>query len=254
MLMQTYKLTVAYDGTDFQGWQVQPHGQTVADRLQKRFYELFGERITLLGASRTDAGVHALDQVARLRAAVNVSPQQMKQAWNNSLGDSILIRSIEEVPESFHPHKNVREKTYYYNLFLKHPIPMMARYGWMYPFIDEVDLAVLEQALQLYVGEHDFRSFCKLEEDRTTVRTITGVSLRELKRYNMLQVAISGPGFLRFQIRRMIGYALDVARRDDLSLDYLQDLLDNPHPEQTLTRADGKGLILRKILYSNEEV
>ncbi len=249
--MKTYKLTVAYDGTDFQGWQVQPHGQTVADRLQQRFYELFGERISLLGASRTDAGVHALHQVARFRAALNISLDNMQRAWNNALGDSILIRSIEEVPESFHPHKNVLEKTYYYNLFLEHPIPMLARYGWVFPFIDEVDVSTLEKALKLFEGEHDFRSFCKLEGDKTSVRTITGIGMQHFSRFNTLQIAVSGPGFLRFQIRRMIGCALDVARRDELSLSYIQDLLDNPHPEQAYTRAEGKGLILRKIVYTN---
>ena len=223
----------------------------MADRLQERFYEIFGERITLLGASRTDAGVHALHQVARFCAGVNISPENMQRAWNNSLGDSILIRSLEEVAASFHPHKNVQEKTYYYNLFLKPPLPMLARYGWLFPFINEVDVAVFESAMQLYVGEHDFRSFCKLEDDKSPVRTINSITLREYKRLNMLQIAISGPGFLRFQIRRMIGCALDVARRDELSLSYLQDLLDNPHPEQAYTRAAAKGLILRKIVYTN---
>ncbi len=247
--MKTYKAVISYDGTDFSGWQVQPHGNTIADRLQKSFYELFGDRISILGASRTDAGVHSLCQVARFRAGVNITPETMLKAWNNALGDSILIRSLEVAQPGFHPHKGVVEKTYYYNLFLKQPSPLVARYGWLSPHIDEVDFDVFKQALQLYLGEHDFRSFCKLDEDRTTVRRITGVSVRELKRYNMLQVAISGPGFLRFQIRRMIGYALDVARRDDLSLSYLQGLLDNPHGEQTLTKADGKGLILRKIVY-----
>ncbi len=252
--MKTYKLIVSYDGTDFQGWQVQPHGKTVADRLQQRFYDLFGERIALLGASRTDAGVHALHQVARFRASVNIPAEQMKRAWNNSLGDSILIRSLTEAPAGFHPHKNVVEKTYYYNLFLDHPLPLIARYGWLFPFMDEVDTGALEKALQLYVGTHDFRSFCKLEDDKSPVRTITSITVNKITRYNVLQIAISGPGFLRFQIRRMIGAALDVARRDILSLSWLQGLLENPHPEQAYTRAHGKGLMLRKIIYSSEEV
>jgi len=248
-MMQRFKIIIAYDGSDFDGWQVQLHEKTVANRLQQIFYKVFGRHVSLIGASRTDTNVHALGQVATFETDLNLAPEHLMSAWNNALPDSILIRSIEPVAANFHPHRGVQKKVYYYHLFTRPPLPFVARYGWYYQFMPQIDLEKFYHALALYEGEHDFRSFCKLEEERSTVRTIDKVAVHHYARYGVLRVVIEGKAFLRFQIRRMIGYGLDVARRPELSLAYLQDILDNPHPEQTLLRADGKGLCLRRILY-----
>jgi len=249
--MNRFKMVVAYDGVDFQGWQVQPHKKTVANCLQDTFEKTFDKKIVLLGASRTDTEVHALGQVATFSCDIDLDVHKMQRAWNNSLPFSIHIRSLEQVDASFHPHKNVVSKTYYYTLFLKRPLPFVARYGWQYPFMAQVDKETFEKALQVYVGKHDFRSFCKLEEEKSTVRTIHSISLHRLSRFGAWQVVIKGDGFLRFQIRRMIGCALDVARRDDLSVDFIEDILSNPDPQQQLTKADGRGLCLKEIQYSS---
>ncbi len=247
--MNHYKIILAYDGTDFQGWQVQPHKLTIANRLEESFYQTFGEHVSINGASRTDAGVHALGQVAVFSCEQSHDPDILKTAWNNVLPDSLLIRSVEKVSTPFNPYLNVKEKTYYYNLFLTKPLPFVARYGWRFPYIKHVDFDTFAQTLSLYEGTHDFRSFCKLEDEQSTIRTVSYIGVREIKRYGMVQVVIKGKGFLHFQIRRMIGYALDVARRPDLTIDYVRDLLAQPSAEQTLVRADAKGLILRKIQY-----
>lgn len=250
--MRTFKLTVAYDGTDFAGWQVQLKHKTIASCLQNAFYRTFNQKISLLGASRTDAGVHALGQVAKFKADLKLSNDKILEIWNRHLPKSILIRKLETISNDFHPHKNVLQKTYYYNLFLQRPLPFIARYGWLYHFINQVDVQKFDRALQLYIGEHDFASFCKMEEKhKSTVRTIDRITLNKLEKFNALQVTIKGKSFLRFQIRRMIGYALDVSRKKATSLDYLKEILNHPNPKQKLLKAEGCGLILRKVDYKN---
>lgn len=250
--MKTYKMIVAYDGTDYFGWQIQPHARTVSSSIQSAFTHTFKHPVLLLGASRTDTGVHALEQVVRVQTPLAISPHEMMRAWNQSLPRDIVIRSLEPTENHFHPCSNVYEKTYWYTLFLKKPLPFVARYGWLYPFIHDVDFLKLEKILKLYPGTHDFASFCKQEDDKTTIRTINSIQIKKLNRWNMLQISVKGPSFLRFQIRRMIGYALDVARQPSKPIDFIKMILDNPNPQQTLTKAEGSGLCLRKVIYKND--
>jgi len=253
LAVQTFKITIAYDGTDFHGWQIQPEDITITSCMQDAFSNVFGEKINIVGASRTDSGVHALGQMARFRSDINIDLQKLISAWNDKLPNSILIRKIEKVDQSFHPCTNVYQKTYWYHLFLKKPLPFVFRYGWFYRFINKIDLKKFEKALQLYIGKHDFASFCKVEEpEKETVRKIDSIKLHKIPRFGVLQVRIKGKSFLRFQIRRMIGYALDVASRKEYSLGYLKDLLNNPNPQQQLLKADGCGLCLRKVKYKDE--
>lgn len=250
--MKTYKITVAYDGTNYYGWQIQPSAITVAQVLQTTFTKTFNHPITLLGASRTDTGVHALGQIARVRTSLAINPDQILKAWNSSLPNDIRIRSLVPIDDNFNPCSNVFEKTYWYTLFLKPPLPFIARYGWLYPFMNRVDLEKFQDILQLYVGTHDFASFCKKDGERTTIRTINSISVKKISHWNMLQITIKGPSFLRFQIRRMIGYALDIAQQPKVPVNYIKTMLDNPNPQQTLVKADGSGLCLRKVIYVNE--
>lgn len=247
--MKTYKMTVAYDGTEYFGWQIQPTSKTVASTLQSTFTRVFNHPVTLLGTSRTDTGVHALGQVVRVRTPLGINPHEIMRGWNKSLPQDILIRSVEPIDANFNPCSNVYEKTYWYTLFLKQPLPFVARYGWLYPFIHQVDFAKLEKILQLYQGTHNFASFCKQEDGKSPIRTINSISMKKYSRWNMVQITIKGPSFLRFQIRRMIGYALDVAHQPTKSIDYIKSILDNPHHQQTLIKADGSGLCLRKVVY-----
>ncbi len=250
--MKWYKLVVAYDGTCFHGWQIQPHCETVSSCMQKAFLKTFNEHITLLGASRTDAGVHALGQVARFQANIALHVDELKFVWNNSVPENILIRSLEEVHD-FHPLRNVQEKTYYYHLFLKRPLPFVARYGWHWKFIDNVDWDKFKKAMMFFIGEHDFRSFSKQAVDeKTTVRRVNFVGLHKLSRFHVMQIVVKGPGFLRYQLRRMIGAALDVASRPAVSVDQIKDMLQSPADQQSLVKAEGRGLCLYKIVYKTD--
>lgn len=247
--MQKYIIVVAYDGTEFHGWQIQPSASTVTRALQDSFKHVFRKDISIFGASRTDAGVHALGQVAQFHTDLLLPEEKMRIAWSKVLPSSIVVRMLQKIDESFHPCVNVRQKTYYYHLFVKRPLPFIARYGWLYDYINQVDLNCFYKALKIYEGTHDFASFCKVEQGKETVRTIDSITVRRLPRFGALRVEVKGKSFLRFQIRRMIGYALDVARRKDLSIDYLKEVLDSKNPQQTLIKASSGGLCLRKVVY-----
>ena len=132
--MKKYKILVAYDGTDFYGWQVQAGHPTIAGVLQDRFKDVFGKEIVIAGASRTDAGVHALGQTAAFTIDLNIAPQDLLNAWQNILPESILLRSIDEVPLDWNPRHNVKQKTYYYHFFQERPLPMGSRYGYYYRY------------------------------------------------------------------------------------------------------------------------
>jgi tRNA pseudouridine38-40 synthase len=253
--MQKFKIIVAYDGTDYFGWQIQPSDITVVSVLQNTFARLFGREIRILGASRTDAGVHALGQAAQFHTDLAIDTQVMMDAWNRSLPRSIVIRSLEQVSNLFHPHAHVRQKVYYYHLFLKQPLPFVARFGWYSKFIDAVDWLKFEKGLLLYRGEHDFASFCRVEDKhKSTVRRIDDIRLERLSRWGAARVVVKGPGFLRFQIRRMVGYALDVARRPDVPLDFLHEVMEQKNPQQNLLKADSSGLCLRKVIYDESDI
>ena len=248
--MQRYKIIISYDGTDFQGWQHQPHKKTVANCLEMTYEKIFNEKISIVGASRTDSGVHAIGQVASFKS--NTSCNKIAYAWNNLLPNSIQIKTIEQVNDDFFPLRNVKEKTYFYNLFLKQPSPFNVRYGWFYQYIHRLDLQKLKAALKIYEGTHDFRSFCKLEEDKNTIRTINEINMKQIDDTitdSSVRITLKSSGFLRFQIRRMIGYAVEIACRKDFHIQYIQEMLNNPSPQQTLIRAPAKGLFLEKITY-----
>jgi len=247
--MKVYKLIIAYDGSDYFGWQGQTHKPSIAHTLNYTFTKVFKSEMRVLGASRTDAGVHALGQVVRIKTLLAISPEKLQWAWNNALPSSIMIRSIEAVDSSFNPFCNVIQKTYYYHFFLDRPLPFLERYGYFHPFKTNTEL--LHCALQTFVGTHDFASFRSSEDVREdTVRTIDSIHFEYIKRYNVYRIVIKGQKFLRHMIRRIVGAALTISSREGCSLEQLQAVMEKCDPSHTLLNAPAKGLLLYKITYA----
>jgi len=249
--LKRYKLIIAYDGTDYNGWQQQPNAPTIEDTLKKRFYAAFQTPVKILGASRTDSGVHALGQVASCTTELDIEPEKLRKAWNNVLPPSIVIRKLTDVPEDFHPHKDVGYKIYYYHFFLQRPLPFVQRYGtylWK-----QIDLEKLEKILQVFVGTHDFRSFCTGDDmGNNTVRTIESANIEYLDNFKAYRIAIKGPSFLRYMIRRIVGACFEVASKEDMSIDVLQKALAEKDPCQLLPTSPAKGLLMYTIKYKGE--
>lgn len=246
--MKNYCLIIAYDGTDYHGWQRQPEAATIAGTLEYSFKAVFNKEITIIGASRTDAGVHAAGQVANFKTDLPLEPEYIQKVWNQHLPKDVLIRSLDQAPENFHSQANVLEKTYFYHFFTHKPLPFYARYGLYYRFPINIDL--LEQCLQVFVGTHDFRSFCTGDEQTSTIRTVNAIDVTYMPAYQWYRISVRGPGFLRYMIRRMVGAALEVASHTDGNPASIQQALAEKNPLQHLPTAPAHGLLLRKILYT----
>lgn len=248
--MNRYKIIISYDGTDYHGWQIQPKNITISKVLQDTFKSVFKKDIKIIGASRTDSGVHALGQVAKFDLDLNIKPEVILKAWNSVLPNDILIRSLEKVNIDFHPRKFVKEKIYYYNFSLIKPSPLISNYVYWLKQYNRLDLDKLNFSLNLFVGTHDFRSFVTGKENISTVKTINSIKLLYLKRFKIYQIQFRGQSFLRYMIRRITGAALKTASLNSLSISNLNYILNSCDPENNLYTAPALGLILRKILYT----
>lgn len=247
-----YKIVVAYDGTNYHGWQMQKDKPTVTQVLQDTFKKVFDTNITILGASRTDAGVHALGQVASFKTDRVVDPQKMRFAWNNALPADIKISSLDVISSDFHPFYRVEKKTYHYHFFLDEPSPLVQRYGWYYHY--SVNLEKLKRALDVFVGTHDFKSFCAADvETDNTVRTVDAVTLDFIPEWNAYRITITAERFLRYMIRRLVGAALKVARDETLLIEDLKKALGAKNPNNIFPTAAAQGLMLHTIVYKAEK-
>ncbi len=245
--MTVYKMVVAYDGTQYHGWQRQPDVRTVVQTLEQHFKAVFHQEILISGASRTDAGVHALGQVASFALPTAIAPDRLQFAWNNALPADIMIMSLQIAADDFNPRHKVVCKTYHYLFFHERPLPFVQQYGWYYR--RPVDLELLHQALQCFVGTHDFRSFCTGYDMQSTIRTINSIDIEFDEIKHGYKIIVKGPGFLRYMIRRIVGAALAVASRDQFSCQDIVIALEKKDPAQILPNSPAKGLLLYKIEY-----
>ena len=206
--MKRIKLTVAYDGTNYCGWQLQKNGITVEEVLNRTLSKFFGQEIAVIGASRTDSGVHALGNVAVFDADVTMPPEKISYAINNLLPDDIRIQKSEEVAGDFHPRYCDTRKTYEYKIYnAQFPDPTVRLYSHFVYF--HLDVEKMQQGADYLVGEHDFKSFCTPKDDvGSTVRTIYYIKVTRVG--NMVKILINGNGFLYNMVRIIVGSLLKV--------------------------------------------
>ena len=247
--MKTYKIIVSYDGTDYSGWIQQRNQPSIVQTLQDTFARIFGHSIVLLGASRTDAGVHALGQVARFHTSL-VMEQKQLMAWNNALPDSIVIHSLVE-HDQFHPLHDVEQKIYQYHFSVNRPSPIVARY--VHHVTYPLDMDKLVAALALFQGTHNFAAFYTGNDRPDTIRTIRSISLDYAPEYAAYRVTIIGATFLRHMVRRMVGAALAVAIRDHMQPALIQQALTTGAMHSDLPTAPAKGLMLYGIEYKKKD-
>jgi tRNA pseudouridine38-40 synthase len=215
--MRYFKLTIAYDGTDFHGWQVQSHKPTIQGEIVSVLRRLTQEKLTIYGAGRTDAGVHALGQVASFRTQSPLSAQEFQRALNALLPQTIRIVDAEEVGPDFNARWSARGKTYVYRIYRGKVVPpMLWRYVLHYPFPLNED--AMREAAPRFVGTHDFTSFAAStgsEEDdneRSMEREIYSSELARSANDEELVFTIKGRSFLRYMVRKMVGTLLDIGR------------------------------------------
>lgn len=242
--MKRIKLVVAYDGTCYHGWQVQPNAITVEGVLNQALSELLGEEIMVAGTSRTDAGVHAYGNVAIFDSETRIPGEKISYALNQRLPEDIVIQSSEEVSIDFHPRYQKSEKTYEYRILnRKFPLPIERKYAHF--VYETLDIDRMREAAAYLVGEHDFASFCSAgSQVQDTVRTINFLEIEE--RGGLLCIRINGNGFLYNMVRIIAGTLLQVGSgvREPISV---KEALEAKNREAAGPTAPAKGLHLLEI-------
>ena len=244
--MKRLKLTVAYDGTNYCGWQIQPNGITVEEVLNRALRKLTGEEITVIGASRTDSGVHALGNVAVFDSETSIPPERISYALNQRLPDDIVVIRSEEVPADWHPRYCNSKKTYEYhiqNAKIPDPTRRLTRYFVSF----DLDIERMKKAAQYLVGTHDFVSFCNVRTDvEDTVRTI--YSLDILPVGDEITIRIQGNGFLYNMVRIIAGTLMEVGKGERRPED-MRRILSSLDREQAGPTAAAQGLFLQEVEY-----
>ena len=218
--MRNLKLTLAYDGSEFAGWQVQPDAETVQGTLASAIGRLTGEKVLPQGSGRTDAGVHALAQVATFATESSIPAENLAKALNNILPGAIRVLEAAEMPLEFHARKSARAKTYRYRMYRGDICPpFLARYVWHYPY--PLDEEAMCRAAGLVAGEHDFTSFAAVDPERgregeavSNVRRIffSDWELNTDGDGEEFAYTVRGSGFLHHMVRNLVGTFLLVGK------------------------------------------
>jgi len=248
--MPTFKITIAYDGTNYVGWQVQPNGPSIQEKLQQALFKITEEKTVVVGSGRTDAGVHAWGQVASFETASTLSPEKLLRALNAQTPYDITVISIERAPDDFHAIRNAKKKRYRY-FFQDGRIldPFGLRYAWFVPF--EMDEQAMHRAGQVLIGEHDFTSFAaKKTQTKTNIRHIYGLTVtRETTPLlSRIVLEVEANGFLYNMVRNIAGALQPVGtgRQSESWLGELLALKNREHPGMT---APPQGLFMVDVTY-----
>ena len=256
--MKRILIEVAYDGTSYCGWQIQPNGMTVEEKLNQVLSRFLSEEIRVIGASRTDSGVHALGNVAVFDTETGIPPEKICYALNSKLPGDIRIRSSRQVPSDFHPRFCRSVKTYEYHIQnVRIPIPTERLYTCLVTYPLDVDR--MREGAGILVGKHDFQSFCAAGTSaKTTVRTILSMELDTIPYYGVMVggqpgqedkkiiLRVKGEGFL-YNMVRIIAGTLIKTGLGVYPPEHVRTILEAGDRNMAGETAPAKGLFLKKI-------
>ena len=259
--MPSFKIVLAYDGTDFVGWQRQASGVSIQGLLEDALRELDGRDVTVIGAGRTDAGVHALGQVAAFTLNRDITADAVARAVNARLPDAVRVLSAEDVPPSFHPQFGARAKTYRYRIVTSDVLsPFERRHAWHTPGALDVD--AMREATAHLIGRHDFAAFqASGSTVKTTVREVFESAIRPSSASGrpelvegrnpqsaILELEITGSGFLRHMVRTIVGSLVEVGR-GRRSAAWIAEVLASCDRTTAGPTAPAHGLVLVRVEY-----
>lgn len=244
--MRNIKLTIEYDGTGYHGWQSQVNAISVQGVLEKALSSLTGEACSLTGASRTDAGVHACGQTANFFTDSNIPPSKYFLALNSIIPDDISIVKSEEVSPDFHSRFSAKGKRYKYLVYnMRHPSALMRNRSYHVPL--PLNLDHMKEAGAFFIGKHDFSAFqASGSAAKTSVRTITGLTLE--RKDSLIELNISGDGFLYNMVRIITGTLIDVGL-GRTPVNEIPDIISNGDRHAAGRTAPPQGLYLIEVFY-----
>ena len=249
------RLWVSYDGTNYHGWQVQNNGITIESELNRALTELYRQEIKVIGASRTDAGVHALGNVAIFDVNSPIPAEKVCYALNARLPEDIRVTRSEEVPRDWHPRKCESRKTYEYRIYLGEILPPVKRL-YCHHVYRPLDVEAMQRAAAFLVGEHDFKSFCQENAQvESTVRTIYSIELTRQGNVpdgEELAIRVTGGGFLYNMVRIIVGTLLEVGF-GRWTPENVRRILEAKDRSAAGPTAPAKGLTLIQYEFAGEE-
>jgi len=255
--MRKIKLLIEYDGTAYHGWQVQADKTTIQGLIEERILKITGEQSSVLGASRTDAGVHALGQVAVFRTESRLDAGTIKRALNAVLPRDIRVLDASEVDDSFHPRADAIKKTYFYIITnQRNSSVFFYRYSWLVP--QKLELNSIIEAAYTLIGRYDFSSFMGTGSDvKDFVREIYSLNVEKLGsidfmtaslKGDFIKISIEANGFLRHMVRNIVGTLVETGR-GSIPAEKMQDILISHDRRLAGKNAPPNGLFLERIIY-----
>lgn len=244
--MINFKLTIQYDGTNYFGWQKQPSKSTIQGEIENTLKIMTGKDVDLQGSGRTDAGVHAISQVAHFKCDTKIPANDFQKGINALVTDGINIKKCETVPDDFHARFSAKSKIYLYRIFNSIDMDIFERdFSWF--FHRYLDLEEMEKAAGYLIGEHDFKAFENTGSPRShTVRIVHKAQFK--KEGNFLNFEIEGNGFLRNMVRNIVGTLTEVGLGRISPLEF-KNIIESKNRCNAGVTAPAKGLFLKKVLY-----
>lgn len=244
---KNFKLIVEYDGTNYHGWQIQPNGPSIQQAIESAIQTMTNQPVRLNGSGRTDAGVHAFEQVAHFSCDTRITPAAFQKGLNSLLADDIVIRACIEVPLTFHARFDAKSKRYRYQISNQPIAPAIGRqYTWW--IRSPLDVKAMQQAANHLIGRHDFKAFEGAGSPRaTTVRHVMQAQLT-MDAPGTIRFEISADGFLRYMVRNIVGSLVAVGRRD-MTADQFKTIMASLDRSQAAATAPPQGLFLVAVEY-----
>ena len=241
-----YKVNLAYDGRNYAGFQSQKNALAIQDVIETVLNRIFSEKIRIVMSSRTDAGVHAYDQVFHFDSDIEKEPGKLKFSINSLLPKDMHVNNVAIVSEDFHARFSVKKKTYEYLINIGEYDPFLN--GYAYQCFYKLDVDLMKKGAELLKGKHDFSSFntSSLKEYPNQVRDISEFKI--IRKKDLLIIRVTSTGFLRNMVRIMVGTLIDLGRGLK-SLDDIQNMLEKPNKSTRRYNADPNGLYLKKVFY-----
>lgn len=245
--MPNFKITIEYDGSNYHGWQRQAADRTIQGEIETALMTMTGHRITLTGSGRTDAGVHARNQVANFQCETRLAPEAFHKGLNSLLPEDIVITSCEMAPETFHARYDAKSKIYHYRM-LNRPLPVAISRQYAWHIRKKLDLEAMRNALRFIAGTHDFKAFEGSGSPRTdTVRCILHADLVHTDG-GYIVFKIEGDGFLKFMVRNIVGTLVNVGL-GKMTPDDFKRVLDSKDRGLAGITAPPHGLFLMDVKY-----
>ena len=242
-----FLITLSYDGTNYKGYQSQPGMYTIQEQIENALTKINnGKKTTFTSSGRTDKGVHAKMQCGHVDLEVKITEYKLKRAMNSNLPEDIHVIKTEIVPDNFHARYNVVEKTYEYYINIGEYNPLERNYVFQYNY--HLNVEKMKDGIQYLLGEHDFRSFVtENKEKENCVRTISTATVEKINN-DIIKFTFTGNGFLRYQIRNMVGILIRVGEEKE-SPEYVEKFLNKKDRSTGGKTAPAEGLYLTNIKY-----